>query len=527
MANSILTTPFYEAPFFGKSSAYVGGRDPLGLQTTSVATYSLLLPGITNVTERVRYWSFYCWLVHLYAEKIRVPDYKKFIQFIRRGEFLLAVAIQTLDKYEPGISGQRKAARAIQDLPLDLSQYADILVKGTLRYWQYESGAFGQYFAGVLMDLGLLFRNDYEIFVCSDPDRHEKLKDNLDVSGKALALAYREAIGPDLELRFLEVLQKGIAGSDDLQAFGEKMTLSAIQPGTTEWSLIRKILIGRDLPGRVSREYGTFFRQNTIRLFLDFRRLEPGCPILDFPFWLEDRKGLDTDGSHSDFAFGWYYYAVNEHWHYANELILKAFLDALITRDFSDMHSFVQEFISGILQLDAASSGQVSVKYWFNFWRERGDLSEEESDNTAQTAALGFFKILDLQESYSNDLDAFIQFGRRLGVERRGDFAHGLRHVGEHTHLPPADFLEWYLVRHILNRHLFVAMDKLATTGVNTQKFKLEEQTLIFINSIGVGYTNPRLKELVRFLKDLNVLDQDYFPTEIAGTFLTSELHQP
>lgn len=522
MANSLSTSPYFKAPFFGKSAAYVGGRDPLGLQTTSVATYTRFLPGITNVTNRVRYWSFYCWLVQLYSEKIREPDTRQFVQFIRRGEFLLAVAIEATTKYEPSVSGTRRAANAVQDLPLDISKYADANVRGNRRYWQYDSGAFGQYFMGVMVDLGLLCKNDYEILVCSDQEQNEKLKINLNVSGKALASAYREAIGSEIENRYLQVIEHGFASANDLQVFGEKMTLSAIQPDTTEWNLIRKILVGRDSPGRVTIAFDNFFRQSTIRLFLDFRRLEQRS-IVEFPIWLEERKGSDTNGTVSDVAYGWFYYAVNEHWHYANELIFNAFLDALHAQDFSEFQAFVQGFIADILQLDLASSEQPSIKYWFNYWRECDDMLNKKPRNAATKALQGFFQILALQEKYKDQLDEFIRFGQRLGIERRGDFAHGLRLIGNQIHLEPIEFLEWYLVRQLLNRHLFVAMDKLAITGVNTQKFKLEEQVLIFIDQIGVDYTNPRLSQLARFLQDLKVLDQNFLPTELATTFLEPE----
>ena len=47
------------------------GLDPLGLQITSEATYAALLPGVTNLTNRIRYYGFYCWLLDFYAENIR------------------------------------------------------------------------------------------------------------------------------------------------------------------------------------------------------------------------------------------------------------------------------------------------------------------------------------------------------------------------------------------------------------------------------------------------------------------------
>ena len=47
------------------------GLDPLGMQNTSVGLYQKLLPGISNVTLRIRYYGFYAWLSSIYADRIR------------------------------------------------------------------------------------------------------------------------------------------------------------------------------------------------------------------------------------------------------------------------------------------------------------------------------------------------------------------------------------------------------------------------------------------------------------------------
>ncbi|MEZ4933450.1 MAG: hypothetical protein R2788_15185 [Saprospiraceae bacterium] len=523
MSKSLSVSNSWQAPFFGKSSAYVSGRDPLGLQTTSVATYSRLIPGITNVTNRVRYWSFYCWLVHLYSQKISQTNYKRFVQFIRRGEFTLAVAIEVAGQNENAVSGKLQAAKAAQDLPLDLKKYADNDVRSSSRYWKYESGAFGQYFAGVLEELGLLVKNEFRIPVCTDKEQHEHFKSNLEVSGVELAIAFREAISLDIENRFFQTIENGKAGYEDLLAFGNSLTLSAIQTESSEWDLIRKILTGRDSPGRFTKESDSFFRLNTIRLFLDFRQLKAERKILDFPFWFEERNGVGTSGTEEDVPFGWFYYAVNERWHYANELIFSAFLKKLRNHDFSLMKEFIEEFVSKIVQAAVPKASSFSTEQWFEFWNNQASYSENDLQEVVQDALDGFIQILDLYKTYKNQLDTFIRFGQRLGIERRGDFAHGLRNVAEHIHRPPGDFFEWYLMRNIINRHLFVAMDKLASTGVNTQKFKHEEQVLYFINNIGVGYTNPRLNQLALYLQDLQVLDMDFNPTALASSFFKTE----
>ena len=42
----------------------IDGLDHLGIELVSVNLYQAMLPGITNVTERARYYSFYPWTVH-------------------------------------------------------------------------------------------------------------------------------------------------------------------------------------------------------------------------------------------------------------------------------------------------------------------------------------------------------------------------------------------------------------------------------------------------------------------------------
>lgn len=524
MATSLNPSNSWHAPFWGKSSAYVGGRDPLGLQTTSVATYSRLLPGITNVTNRVRYWSFYCWLVSLYSKRVHRTGEERFVNFMRRGEFTLAVAIERVAPEEMAVSGKDKARRAAQDLPLDLKKYADRNVQGkTLRYWEMELGAFGQYFAGVLTELGLIEKNEHDIFVCTDKTRNERYALNLDVSGVELAEAFREAVGHDIEERFFDALERGIVTSEDLEAFGAVMKLSAIRPESSEWELLKQLMTGRDLPGHIPRETDTYLRRHSIRLFLDFCRLEKERTVLDFLHWIGGRKGVDLNGRETDVAFGWYFYVLNEYWHIANELIFNAFLERLRTNDFARLEDFVPDFLKEMVS-KAVGGKKTSQNITAGEWMLMAEDENDETDNeTAYQALEGFKSILTLFHSYGTQLDQFEQFGRRLKIERPGNFAQGLRMVEAQLHRPLYDFFEWFLLRHIVNRHLFVAMDKLATTGVNTQKFRLEERVLYFIKPIGVGYTNPRLSQLIQFLRDLKVLDPDLNLTDTATRFLEPE----
>jgi hypothetical protein len=52
------------------------GLDPLGMQTGSINIYQRLLPGISNVTLRIRYYRVYAWLARSYVKSIGDTDPK-------------------------------------------------------------------------------------------------------------------------------------------------------------------------------------------------------------------------------------------------------------------------------------------------------------------------------------------------------------------------------------------------------------------------------------------------------------------
>ena len=67
------------------------GLDPLGLQNSGVALYQTLLPGISNVTPRLRYFGYYCWVSDTYAKRVGETDPETWRTWIRRSEALLAL----------------------------------------------------------------------------------------------------------------------------------------------------------------------------------------------------------------------------------------------------------------------------------------------------------------------------------------------------------------------------------------------------------------------------------------------------
>lgn len=67
------------------------GLDPPGMQRPIEAIYQSLIPGISTITLRYRYYSFFPFILNHYEDTIRNPDPVIFRTFYRRCEALYAL----------------------------------------------------------------------------------------------------------------------------------------------------------------------------------------------------------------------------------------------------------------------------------------------------------------------------------------------------------------------------------------------------------------------------------------------------
>ena len=73
------------------------GIDQLGTRSNGIRMYGHLMPGINNVTDRIRYYSLHSYLADLWAKKRNPTDTPElFFQFLRRGECALGLAEKIL-----------------------------------------------------------------------------------------------------------------------------------------------------------------------------------------------------------------------------------------------------------------------------------------------------------------------------------------------------------------------------------------------------------------------------------------------
>lgn len=149
-------------------ASQIAGRDHLAVQAISEHLFTEMLPGLTNVTPRVRCYSFYAWFVWALDQQ---PGANKnpaeIVKTFRRAECLHTLIgifheLETGDTWShgSGLVGRDTliavAQRVRDGEAINLSDYATQSVDSGKRYFKHPLGGLGQYHLGPLKDLEVL-----------------------------------------------------------------------------------------------------------------------------------------------------------------------------------------------------------------------------------------------------------------------------------------------------------------------------------------------------------------------------------
>lgn len=141
----------------------VSGLDPLGVQAISINVYTYLLPGVSNVTSRLRYYTFLCWVLCNYSKTVKSKDIDDWRDYLRKSEFLFSLIAERHHlndvKGEPtstvGAATARPVVKHLSRNTIDLHIYTD-LSKSEGTYFKNRGGGFAQYYQGPMKVLRLL-----------------------------------------------------------------------------------------------------------------------------------------------------------------------------------------------------------------------------------------------------------------------------------------------------------------------------------------------------------------------------------
>lgn len=125
------------APFMGDNKPPSVGLNPLGIRTASEQLFTTLLPGLNVVTLRIRYYSFYCWLLKSFYAKRTEAKKADLQRHIRMSELLMAL-IHAQSNFSGGVPGITRASEIIakgEDI-IDFNEDAMPKGKPVGGYWK-------------------------------------------------------------------------------------------------------------------------------------------------------------------------------------------------------------------------------------------------------------------------------------------------------------------------------------------------------------------------------------------------------
>ena len=483
------------------------GLDPLGMQRPIEVIYQSLVPGISTITLRYRYYSFFPFILRHYEENIRHPDPAMFRTFQRKCEALFAL-ICTYGESELGITGSDWANKRLNEIAaqsgdaiIDFSIGADADADENLRYLKNKGGAFGAIYSTQMSEMGLVHFPD-----AGQPNPNPVCSDIALQLADALASELGELAG-----RFFEIVEAGKIAVSELGSFAV-MKPTNLQPGSREHALLKDILLGvTDAQGLTAQ-----MRRSTLRMLLEITDTFGSVPRAETVkwHWFENVPPKDVAQPHQVPQL-WFLYQACDLMRLSYEVILSAALtmiDAAPRRRMSlgeltdELGDYV-EIASGVswddfsTAINAAADTASAQKYATAMLdaMNAGDTSEQVQNAISLIAILSEKAMAEtaLVEEALSGADYFQSLRTEANFLDRNRSVDARRVISD-------------LIRErVLKRHLWVASRKFRNQKAYTFHMEPEEGVLRYRAPIRVSPSSPRIDQALRFLRDISLIDND------------------
>ncbi len=510
-------------PQWTEPSGAAQGRNHLGMQSPSISLYAGLVPGITNVTLRVRYYSFYPWICDQYAQRVGETSVTSFRRFIRRAEALLALCCFEAAPKVPsawislgGIDwAQKESAKGAS--VIDFREAAE---PGSMDpYLAARTGVFGQAYLGPLRDIGILGHAAKHPHPVPGPG-----------DGEELAMVFAESVGTAGSV-FVEALLRGDAARAELQELGAAFRADLPRQGGVERDILHEALFRQDPSASTGPFRHPSSRRESLLLFLHVASRE--VPDRDSVCWAL-YSGFGAEGLSLDIpepllatAGMWRAYQANELSHLLVESWLQLLLEILPRDRGIGVEEALQEFSEALVGEWTGAMPETWKALRRSIELADNPRDDEASDGEfrlarevlksaptrAAAAALRLLAVLDQRWSGTSH-SVGDTFAPTLGELHHQSLMGVLRFFRDREEQPLLETLVEFVRSRIIEQHLRVALTKLRYQGKRTFLFELVDGRLRALSEIEPGWTNPRIETSLSFLRDLALLEERKPPDE-------------
>ena len=514
----------------------IGGLDHLGTQAPCVLIYGQLLPGITNVTDRARYYSFYPWLIWSFDLRYSKDDPIRFVEFFRRADCLFTLIAErharTTDhdneRHGVAMVGRVQLVSALDRLvagqALILSDFTS--QESPTRYFKNPMGGLAQYYAGTLSDLSLMDGAARPWFM------------NTEEHGLPLAKKVDSFVPGDLFWRVVEANEVTVVDLDELTQFCACQIPQSQDECKTLTEIYFDSLNVYDDEGRQRRRSLALIQQLVASLPDGFDLSEALFRACAYAGALPNAQPWNVPEALQATRANWAIYVRNDLLSVACQLILALSLRELQPQTSAELRSFrsVESFsawfsktpvISVVIKqfqsdtfgelLDGIANRAPQLAAWENETHEMqlGKKLLDGWNRGEPTDELMLLALTLLATLVIRDDPNQVPYGNlAVPSEALTDYPINLasfRQRADQWRAMPVSEMLTDLLTWCLNTHLRVALRKLRQTGRSTFHLRPTERGIEVVGTEipPPAPTTPRFSPAVQILRDIGVLTRD------------------
>ena len=474
------------------------GLDPLGMQNAGVGLYQDLLPGISNITLRMRYYGFFCWLSDAYARRGVTTDFELWRKWVRRAEALFALVCADANG-QSGVGGIDWASDALEsgDDVIDFEAAASTDA-GVKRYLIQSLGVFGAAYFTQMQEMGL-----FEL----GPNGIQRVTPS---AGLEAASAFRASIGPDIERMFIAAIDAARVDRDTLKAL-HPIVPSAIPDPSHERVVYEKVLFAAG-PGAIDEDRS---RRDSLSLILEVAASEAERPTPESFRWaLFDPPSTPLSANLEGQRLRWEAYQCQDLFQVAAASLLAWSISIMGESDegakIADIRGAVELRLA---QTDVATASvtwselrdamNIEEFAWREVWSKltgkRGSPEEKSWD------AVQLIASLHRRVAIRDDLADTMRKALPINGQARSIVTE-LRWFEGQNARPVAEVIGEYVVQRVVLRHSWVAMQKLRRQRDYTFLFEARDGRLVRLAGYQPVPTTPRLAPAIQFLEDVHLV---------------------
>lgn len=480
------------SPFMGDNKPLSVGLNPLGIRTASEQLFTTLLPGLNVVTLRIRYYSFYCWLLKRFYEGRTEAKRADLQRHIRMSELLMAL-IHAQSDNSGGVPGITRASDIVAKGEELINFNEDAMPKGKPvgGYWKGSFGAFGTYYAASLQEMGIIAPLEDNTSLYNVTPKSEDY-----ISGEEMADAFQQSVGPEMSKLFFDSVHSGIMTRKQL-ALLEPVFQSHNMPDNNERNLLLNLLLQNDKPSSLAESK---LRKDSLRLLLSYMRAFSLSNFSELEFAKYVYDSYNNGSERSTAAVGWYAYYLNDSRQYEALNIFDVLLNRLHESTKPGQWENIDDFSSTLATEVCENLGatNTSIGELLGRW----DSVEEPEEKMVHA----FYVILDNYKrnpSYKECKSIIRSFFRSVSNDALDAFDDTEKRLNCSTFL----FIKKFLTENIIYNHYSESMRKFSQNGIPTQKLTIENGYVRGIATYSATHSSPRIDTLRNYATDLGLID--------------------